>query len=348
MAYTTIKKPSDYFNTKLFTGTGSDNNAITGVGFQPDWIWFKNRSTANDHAIVDAVRGANKAISSNNNSGNITLNAGQDFDSFDSDGFTVDTPNQLMSFNRSGDNIVTWNWKANGQGSSNTDGSTNTIYTSVNTTAGLSISSYTGTGNAATIGHGLGVAPKMIIIKRTSDSDSWTVGHNSMGWGKYLRLDNNSAEASNTSTWNNTAPTSSVFSVNHADTNDNNRTFISYCFSEKTGYSKIGSYTGNGNADGTFVYTGFKPAFVLVKQSSAAGEGWIIHDSKRSGYNGDNDFLYTNTAGAEVTSSNHIDILSNGFKARSTNGVVNGSGTTYIYIAIAEEPLIGDNPATAR
>jgi len=347
MAYTTIKKPSDYFNTKLYTGNLSTNN-ITGVGFQPDLVWLKSRTQGTtgyngNHYLFDAVRGATKWIISNQTGAE--ANNASSLSSFDSDGFTL---GGLDFINNNGDNFVGWNWKANGQGSSNTDGSTNTIYTSVNTTAGLSISSYTGTGNAATIGHGLGAVPKMIIIKRTSDSDSWTVGHNSMGWGKYLRLDNNSAEASNTSTWNNTAPTSSVFSVNHADTNDNNRTFIAYCFADVTGYSKFGSYTGNGNADGTFVYTGFKPAFVLVKQSSAAGEGWIIHDSKRSGYNGDNDFLYTNTAGAEVTSSNHIDILSNGFKARSTNGVVNGSGTTYIYIAIAEEPLIGDNPATAR
>ena len=346
MAYTTIKKPSDYFNTKLFTGTGSDNNAITGVGFQPDWIWFKNRSTANDHAIVDAVRGANKAISSNNNSGNITLNAGQDFDSFDSDGFTVDTPNQLMSFNRSGDNIVTWNWKANGQGSSNTDGSTNTIYTSVNTTAGLSISSYTGTGNAATIGHGLGAVPKMIIIKRTSDSDSWTVGHNSMGWGKYLRLDNNSAEASNTSTWNNTAPTSSVFSVNHADTNDNNRTFIAYCFADVTGYSKFGSYTGNGNADGTFVYTGFKPAMIMIKNTT--GNNWGILDNKRDPSNGMQTRLHPNLNSADNTGAGVVmDFLSNGFKPRTNDGLENPSAKV-IYMAFAEEPLIGDNPATAR
>ena len=346
MAYTTIKKPSDYFNTKLFTGTGSDNNAITGVGFQPDWIWFKNRSTANDHAIVDAVRGANKAISSNNNSGNITLNAGQDFDSFDSDGFTVDTPNQLMSFNRSGDNIVTWNWKANGQGSSNTDGSTNTIYTSVNTTAGLSISSYTGTGNAATIGHGLGVAPKMIIIKRTSDSDSWTVGHNSLGWGKFLRLDTTAAESSNTSTWNNTAPTSSVFSVNHADTNDNNRTFIAYCFADVTGYSKFGSYTGNGNADGTFVYTGFKPAMIMIKNTT--GNNWGILDNKRDPSNGMQTRLHPNLNSADNTGAGVVmDFLSNGFKPRTNDGLENPSAKV-IYMAFAEEPLIGDNPATAR
>jgi len=345
MAYTTIKKPSDYFNTKLYTGNLSTNN-ITGVGFQPDLVWLKSRTQGTtgyngNHYLFDAVRGATKWIISNQTGAE--ANNASSLSSFDSDGFTL---GGLDFINNNGDNFVGWNWKANGQGSSNTDGSTNTIYTSVNTTAGLSISSYTGTGNAATIGHGLGVAPKMIIIKRTSDSDSWTVGHNSLGWGKFLRLDTTAAESSNTSTWNNTAPTSSVFSVNHADTNDNNRTFIAYCFADVTGYSKFGSYTGNGNADGTFVYTGFKPAMIMIKNTT--GNNWGILDNKRDPSNGMQTRLHPNLNSADNTGAGVVmDFLSNGFKPRTNDGLENPSAKV-IYMAFAEEPLIGDNPATAR
>ena len=245
------------------------------VGFQPDWLWIKRRSATNSHHIVDAVRGAGYALASDLTNAQYSSSVS----SFDSDGFTV--TGSVAAANASSSTYA-WNWRAGGgQGSSNTDGSTNTTYTSVNTTRGFSISTYTGTGSAAIIGHGLGVAPKMILIKRTSDSDSWTVGHDSLGWGKYLRLDTTEREASNTSTWNNTAPTSTVFSVNHADTNDNNRTFVAIASQKKLVTNKFGSYTGNGNADGTFIYTGFKPAFVLGKRADTGTEDWYLFDTTR-------------------------------------------------------------------
>ena len=346
MAYSTISKPSLHFNTKLYTGNAS-TQAITGVGFQPDWTWIKNRSTTNSHVLTDAVRGVDKTLITNSNGAE---NAGStNIGSFDSDGFTLGSNGGT---NGSGNSVVSWNWKAGtGQGSSNTDGSINTTYTSVNTTAGFSISSYTGTGSAGTIGHGLGSTPKMIIVKKRSGAANWYTYHQSLGNNKRLSLNETDASATDNNAWNQTTPTSSVFSVGASGTtNASGATTIAYCFAEKKGYSKIGSYIGNGNANGAFVYTGFKPAWVMIKYINA-GEGWIIHDNRRNGFNPDNDFLYANTNGAEV-SSTHLDILSNGFKTRSTNGVVNGNGNTYIYLAFAEEPLVANVgasvPATAR
>ena len=346
MAYSTISKPSLHFNTKLYTGNAS-TQAITGVGFQPDWTWIKNRSTTNSHVLTDAVRGVDKTLITNSNGAE---NAGStNIGSFDSDGFTLGSNGGT---NGSGNSVVSWNWKAGtGQGSSNTDGSINTTYTSVNTTAGFSISSYTGTGSAGTIGHGLGSTPKMIIVKKRSGAANWYTYHQSLGNDKRLSLNETDASATDNNAWNQTTPTSSVFSVGASGTtNASGATTIAYCFAEKKGYSKIGSYIGNGNANGAFVYTGFKPAWVMIKYINA-GEGWIIHDNRRNGFNPDNDFLYANTNGAEV-SSTHLDILSNGFKTRSTNGVVNGNGNTYIYLAFAEEPLVANVgasvPATAR
>jgi len=343
MAYSTIVKPSVYFNTKLYTGTGS-SNAITGVGFQPDWVWIKNRSASEEHRIHDAVRGANKLLRSNGNYAEATTT--QDVMSFDSDGFTVGTETAV---NASGQNIVAWNWKANGAGSANTDGTINTTATSVNTTAGFSISKYTGTGSAATIGHGLGAVPKMIIVKSLTTTADWRVQHGSLGATKALDLNGTGLANTQAGNWNNTEPTNSVFSVGtFGATNTNGGTHIAYCFAEKKGYSKFGSYTGNGSADGTFVYTGFKPAFVISKRTDSA-DWWGIFDNKREGYNETNDPLFANDSGAESTLA--MDILSNGFKSRNTNGGVNASGGSYIYMAFAAEPLVANVgssiPATA-
>jgi len=339
MAYTTIKKPSDYFNTLLWTGTGAEN-AITGVGFQPDWVWIKNRDAAEQNKLYDAVRGATKNIYSN-----LTNAEGTDANSlksFDSDGFTLGTEGSL---NGSGQDIVGWNWKANGSGVSNTDGSiTSTV--SANTTSGFSIVSYTGTGANATVGHGLGIAPKFLIVKNRSSVTSWAV-QTSTGAGFEMNLNNTEAQTATSVYWNSTDPTSSVFSVGtNAATNNSGDNMIAYCFAEVKGFSKFGSYTGNGNADGSFIYLGFKPAFLIVKRTDTA-DGWLMLDNKRGSINLIDEVLFSNLSQAEV-STNACDFLSNGFKARTTSTWINASGGSYIYMAFAEEPLVGDNPATAR
>jgi len=344
MAYTTINKSTDYFNTVLYTGTGS-SNSVTGVGFRPDWLWIKNRSTTSSHIVQDVVRGATKQVYPDLANAEVTGSDG--VSSFDSDGFTVGTG---ASFNGNGNNIVAWNWLAGGsQGSANTDGSTNTTYTSVNTTAGFSISKWTPSGSAETVGHGLGVAPKMIITKNLGASQGWFTYHHSIGATKYLLLNDSATEATGSTAWNDTAPTSSVFSVGSQFAGSD---YIAYCFAEKIGFSKFGSYVGNGNDHGSIIYTGFKPAWFMVKCSTYGGQNWIMFDNKRDPYNEMNKGLRANTTGAEDTSTsyNDVDFLSNGIKIREDNDNVNRQGETYIYMAFAEAPLVGTNniPATAR
>jgi hypothetical protein len=347
MAYTTVNKSTDHFNTKTYTGTGS-SNALTGVGFQPDFTWIKVRSETNNHELYDAVRGVTKRIYSDQTSAEDTNTAG--LTAFGSDGFTVNTGHGV---NKSSATYVSWNWKAGtGQGSSNTDGSINTTYTSVNTTAGFSISQYTGAGSTSTVGHGLGVAPKVMIIKCTSNgSTPWEFYHESIGNNKKVNLNSTAAEASS-GYMNNTSPTSSVFTVvNDADIGGSGRTYIAYCFAEKKGFSKFGSYTGNGNADGTFIYTGFKPAWFMWKRSSSTG-GWYISDAKRDTFNEVDVVLSANDTGTESdqgTTFDH-DFLSNGIKIKNSVAAANSSGETFIFMAFAEAPLVGSNniPATAR
>jgi len=346
MAYISFQ-PNDYFNTKLYTGTGAEN-AVTGVGFQPDWTWIKNASSGSnyDHTLYDAVRGATKQLYSNQTNGQYT--EAQGLKSFDSDGFTNGTD---AKGNSNGSTLVSWNWKANGQGSSNTDGTINTTYTSANTTSGFSISQYTGTGSAATIGHGLGAVPKMIIVKRTNTTGGWTVYHSSVGNTKYLYLNTTAAEDTASSIWNNTSPTSSVFTVGtDGEVNGSGSTYIAYCFAEKKGFSKFGSYTGNGEAsDNAFIYTGFKPAFVLIKATDV--DEWRIYDNKRANpFNVIDVRLKANSSDAESSGNNECDFLSNGIKIRSNSGGVGSSGQTYIYMAFSEESIVSSNgvPATAR
>ena len=341
MAYTTIKKPSDYFNTKLFNGTGSTLN-VTGIGFQPDMVWNKARSGANinDHRLIDAVRGATKNIYPNSNYYEETDANG--LTSFDSDGFTLGNSNGM---NNGSTAYASWNWKANGAGSANTAGSINSTV-SVNTTAGFSIVKYTGNATVSTIGHGLGVAPKMIITKNLSRSDAWPVDCRQLGGTMYLNETGTLQSYADSSPYPSTAPTNLVYSVGTAgNANYSGSDLIAYCFAEKQGYSKFGSYTGNNNANGAFVYTGFKPAFIMVKRSSDV-QGWVMWDSKRPGYNLTNQSLTANETGAEETGRT-FDMLSNGFKLRDTNTATNAA-STYIYMAFAEQPLVGDNPATAR
>jgi len=348
MAYTTINKSTDYFNTKLYTGTGS-SNAVTGVGFQPDWVWIKNRDAAYWHNWYDAVRGTNKSIASNATNAEETRT--NFFNSFDSDGFTVNSTDQNV--NASSENFVAWNWKAGtGQGSSNTDGSINTTYTSVNTTAGFSICKWTGNATNSTIGHGLGAVPKVVIIKNLSNgSAQWVVYHVSTGNTQACYLNTTSTPTDVIGFFNDTTPTSSVFTVG-TDTavNGSGNQMIAYCFAEKTGYSKFGSYTGNGNADGSFIYTGFKPAFVLVKNTQQGGDDWYMFDNKRSSFNQVQANLKPNTNSVEASSTSYaFDFLSNGFKVRASTGAINNNNETMIYMAFGQS-LVGSNnvPATAR
>jgi hypothetical protein len=348
MAYTTINKSSLHFNANKWSGNSS-TQAITGVGFQPDFVWLKQGSGTQRNQLIDAVRGTNVILKSDGNDA-----SGADTDilnSFDSDGYTLGYQDQS---NDTGATYVGLNWKANGQGSSNTDGSINTTYTSANTTSGFSICKWTGSGANATIGHGLGVVPKMIMVKNLATTDSWNVYHESIGNNKRVFLDTSGAESTTSDAWNTTSPTTSVFSVGtNTGTNKSGDALIAYCFAEKKGFSKFGSYVGNGNVDGAFIFCGFKPKFLMTKYSSGGGTGgWLMYNGGLNTVNKDQ-FFHTeaNTSAAWVDNTDRVDFLSNGFKFRdSTNGDSNTNGGTYIYMAFAEAPLVGSNniPATAR
>ena len=344
MAYTTITKSSSFMNTVLYTGNDT-TNAITGVGFQPDLTWLKRRNGAYSNYLFDVLRGALYEINSNSNEASTSL--ANSLTAFDSDGFTLGSEGLT---NANNDTFASWNWKANGAGSANTDGSINTTSTSANTTAGISISTYTGTGANATVGHGLGVVPKMIFTKVASDAEDWMVYHEFLGNTTGLRLNGINAQLSaNVAYYNNTSPTSSVFTVGtHPTTNWSTKTMIAYCFAEVAGYSKFGHYVGNNNADGTFTYTGFKPSFVIIKKTTAT-DHWVLMDNKRNGYNFKNMLLCPSDNGAAEDGALYgVDFLSNGFKCRTTDGWTNGN-STYIYMAFGQT-LVGTNdvPCTAR
>ncbi|AGG54530.1 virion structural protein [Cyanophage SS120-1] len=312
----TIKKGSDHFNTKLYTGNSS-TNAITGVGFAPNLVWVKNRVDTDWHALFDTVRGVQKPLYSAHS--DIEDSVATSLTAFDSDGFTLGAHGNA---NQNTEAYVSWNWKESA-------------------TAGFDIVSYSGTGSARTVSHSLGVAPEMMMIKNRSANENWIVYHAGIASDAetdYIIL--NSTGAAGDDTWlNDTAPTSSQweYSGGGATFNNSGNDYIAYLFASVEGYSKAGSYKGNGNADGTFVYTGFKPAFVLIKSSSHT-ESWEIYDNKRLGYNVDNNLLLPNLDDAEYT-EDRVDLLSNGFKARINSGGINGSGKTYIYLAIAETPF---------
>lgn len=347
MPYTNINKSSDYFNTKLYTGNNTSTNAITGVGFQPDWTWIKVRNTGDSHRVYDAVRGASNYITPN-----ATVAQGNSYPltSFDSDGFTIGSSDTSVNGSY---NYVSWNWKANGQGSANSDGTITTTYTSANTTAGISIIQYTGNSTSgATIGHGLGVEPSVYFCKKTNSAgDNWGFYHKSLGATKYLLLNTNDAGATSSAPWNDTAPTSSVITLgNSTAVNGNTDTFIGYAFAEKKGFSKFGSYTGSGSD--LFVYTGFKPALMICKKTDSA-DNFKIVDNKRSPFNVMDDTLATDTSNAEASPEGGvtIDFLSNGFAFKSmSNAAFNASGGSYVYMAFAEAPLVGSNnvPCVAR
>ena len=330
---TTATQAGKYFNPVLYTGTGS-SQSITGVGFQPDWVWIKGRSGATDHGLYDAVRGVQKQLESNNTDAETTETTG--ITAFGSDGFTTGA---LAQLNTSAATYVAWNWKANGAGSSNPSGSiTSTV--SASTTSGFSVVTYTGTGANATVGHGLGVAPKMVIIKGRGNADNWIVynAYISNPTTHALILNSNSAPDNDSTYFNSTAPTSTVFSVGtDASTNQNTIGFVAYCFAPIAGYSAFGSYTGNGSTDGPFVFTGMRPAYLMIKRSSAA-ENWYVYDVARGTYNVIGPYLQANLTSAEITGT-IVDFLSNGFKIRESGAGTNTSSSTYIYMAFASNPF---------
>jgi hypothetical protein len=343
-----IADGSEYFNTVLYTGNSS-TQSITGVGFQPDFVWAKSRVETYSHYLFDVVRGAGVYIISNN--ANAEVSDTSTLSSFDTDGFSL---GNAPGTNSNTKNYVAWNWLAGGSVSAdnNTAGSiTSTV--SANPSAGFSIVGYTGTFSADTIGHGLGVAPSMIITKIRDVGDRWQVYHSSLGNGQVLRLELDVAAAADSAAWNSTSPTSAVFSVGGSvRTNRSGSDFIAYCFAEVEGYSKFGSYEGNNSADGPFVALSFAPAFLLVKAADSTGD-WQIVDNKRDVDNPTEDVLQPSLSSAEVTATSsaylHCDLLSNGFKIRGNSSRINVSNT-YIYAAFAENPFGGDgvSPATAR
>ena len=328
MAFTGINKSTDYFNNKKYSGTGS-TQSITGVGFQPDWSWIKNASSGSNysHTLTDAARGVTKKIATNNTNAEYTSTT--ELTSFDSDGFTVGAD---VGVNSNGSTLISWNWKANGQGSSDTNGTINSTYTSANTTSGFSIITYTGDGNSgATIGHGLGVVPKIVLIKKLNGADAWFMTGENLGWNKYVNLNSSSAEsgASNNS-FTGTAPTTTVFSVgSDSGVNGNGDTYVAYVFAEKQGFCKIGTYVGNGSTNGPFHYTGFKPAWLLTKKLTGATES---------------------DAESASQTDRLVDFVSNGVKIRGNSAQMNGSGNTFIYMVFGEAPIVGTNdiPANAK
>ena len=352
MAYTDIDDPSAYFQTALYTGNGGTQSIVHNGNsdLQPDWVWCKVRSGDN-HAIFDSVRGGQKQLRSNTNGAE--LSRSNAISSFNSDGFTMGGQPEMNTNNGT---YVTWNWKAGGSASTNSSGSTNSSV-SVNTDAGFSIVSYTGAG-ATTYGHGLGATPNVIIIKkRTSDSgnNNWFVYHDKVitagsGIKTFLTLNETEPLKSNGSATTFLSVSSTTFGVGTDDIiSESSHAFIAYCFAEKKGYSKFGSYVGNGNADGTFVYTGFQPAFVIIKPSSYSNS-WLMLDNKRNAFNPTNTRLEADGTGADNSDLDYADFLSNGFKIRTNNSHPNNSGETLIYMAFAEQPFVTSTgiPATAR
>jgi len=305
------------------------------------------RSNGDNHVMWDVARGVTQRLKANEDSAEDTDGTAQL--TFETDGFDLDTTDP--NFNGSGRTYVAWQWKTQGgAGSSNTDGSINTTTTSLNSTSKFSVSTYTGTGSNATIGHGLGTAPTVVWIKRRDSSASWAVYHSGLAsTSKYLKLNNTDAEDSSSSYWNTTAPTSSVISIGTDDTvNASSGTYVAYAFAEVEGYSKFSKFTGNGSTDGAFIYTGFKPACVIIKRFNSTGD-WVIIDNQRVGLNPDNNDLDINNKDGEGT-NDYIDILANGFKCRSSDSNVNADSSTYVVMAFAEMPFGGADisVATAR
>ena len=354
MAYTNIDDPSAFFQTLLWTGNDVDGRALTNDGnsdLQPDLVWLKNRNAGYNHFLVDSSRGTSVYLSSNTTTADTTWT--NLVESFDTDGFTVGDDGSQVP-NHTGNTFVGWQWKANGgTTASNSDGS-KTATVQANQDAGFSIVTYAGSGSASTVGHGLADTPDVIIFKNRSAANVWATYHQGLGNNLKLELNSTNAQDSDGSFMNGTLPTSSVFTVGASvNTNGSGSNYVAYAFAEKQGYSKFGKYVGNGNANGPFIYTGFKPAFILFKKSSDSGDNWMMYDNKRSDSNGNvvDRALHPNSNAAEYDNANaNLDILSNGFKLRSSFGWVNQNTHTYIYMAFAENPFVTSTgiPTTAR
>jgi len=354
----TIDDGSQYFNTVLYSGDDVDGRTVTGVGFNPDWTWIKRRSASADHMVADTSRGTNANLHTNATNAEfnpITDKQGGGIGSLTTDGFILEQGiSSMNNVNDTGSTYVAWNWKANaGSTSSNTDGSITTTV-QANTTAGFSIVTYTGTGANATIGHGLNSAPEVLIFKNRDASVNWSVYHKDLNFPSYdvIYLNLTNAENNTDLFMRNIRPTSSVVSLGTYDqSNGSGNRIVCYAFHSVEGYSKFGKYTGTSNADGPFVYTGFKPAFIIIKRTDSANS-WMMYDNKRSPFNQVDDYVSAESTNVEDSDSSPqaIDFLSNGVKIRNLNGASNASGGTYIYMAFAEAPFGGilTNEATAR
>jgi|TARA_R110002012_G_scaffold173989_1_gene338788 hypothetical protein len=349
MAYTTINDPSAYFHTQLYTGTGSLNsvtNDANAGNFKPDWLYIKNRSASWSGIVTDSTRGVNKSLFTPATDAQVTNNARGYVSAFNTDGFTVGAGSSGSdNVNTNSQNYVAWQWKANGGTTASNSNGTITSTVQANTTAGFSIISYTGNGtDGATIGHGLSQTPQIFFPKCLSTATNWEMYYFPTGGTKqygYLNLGNAFG------TWSHNAPSSTIISLSGSgDSNGNGRTMIGYAFHSVKGYSKIGTYSGNGDSDGPFTYTGFKPAWLMIKRTDASSDGWYIFDSTRSPFNLANVALRANSSNAEGGES--IDLLSNGFKQRigGNNNFNNASGT-YLYMAFAKNPLVATNNVIA-
>ena len=335
-AYTTIDDPSAFFKCQLYTGTGS-SNAITfndtDTDMQPDLVWCKQRSSpAASSALVNSVTGVDKFMASNASTAEV--DDAYNVTAFGSDGFTVGASSGSADINVSSETYVAWCWKESA-------------------TAGFDIVAMEGTGSARTQAHSLSAIPHWMTVKSRDDNDNWFVyhrGNTSAPETDKLKLDETGGTADDNTIWNDTAPTSSVFTVGTTNgVNKDDSDFVAYLWAEKQGFSKFSKYTGFGNAENVFVYCGFRPAFILLKQSSGAGEDWIIYDEHREPYNGDVNRLRASANSVE-SSDSYIDITSTGFKCRTTDGTVSGNGDVHIFMAFADSPIVNSEgvPNNAR
>ena len=346
-------QPTDFFNTLLYTGDGvaigSGGQAITGVGFQPDIVWAKQRSGTEKHDVCDAVRGTTKTVTPNSNAAEVTNT--ETLTTFGADGFTVGNSG---SWNNNLSTYVSWNWKA-GTTSGITGGTITPSSYSINTTSGCGIYAYAGTGATGTIAHGLGATPKFMVIKcLDAASTDWVTWISPMAVNEYMYMNSGAVKTSDTAFMNSVLPSSTLISLgDRANSNGSGKTFIAYVFAEKKGYSKFGSYKGNTNADGQFIYTGFRPAYFLIKATNGSGEPWLVWNNKTEGRNalttnGNNRLTVSSTAAEDATSE--ILICSNGIKLLDNSGHINSSSYTYAYAAFSEFPIVSSNdvPTVAR
>ena len=352
MAYTDIDKPSDYFTAFKWTGNGASSRALTGVGFQGNMLWSKP-NTGHNHYLVDTVRGVdNKSLIPDATTAEDTTGTHGHFDSIDADGFTGTLAGGGYNFNRDALEFIDWIWKAGTTSGIATNASTDITPSaySFNQTAGFSILAYTvNQTSGAKLAHGLGVKPDMIITKSRAGASGWGVYHKSLGATYGMLLNTTAAKDDDATAWNDVEPDTVNITLGSSINTNKTGTCVAYAFAEKQGYSKFGSYVGNGNVSGSYIHLGFKPAFVIIKDATSARD-WVMFDNKRNISNVVNNRLFPNSTDAQNTSVDALDFLSNGFKIRSTNSTVNVSGNTYIYMVFAEESFVSSSgvPATAR